>query len=223
MLMNCKNIKRSFPAPDGTPFYALKGVSIDIPKQSLVILKGRSGSGKTTLMNILGALDLPTEGEVLFEGTNICNLTEEDRENLRRYKIGFVFQSIGLVPMMSAYENVEFALRMTGKTDVADERIRESLSMVGLLDRANHRPIEMSGGEQQRIAIARAMVHKPQIIFADEPTGALDTTTGLSVMKIFKKMIETDGSTIVMTTHDPNMMEFGDVVYEIEDGEIVGK
>ncbi len=218
-----ENIKRAFPIAGREDFYALKGMDIIIPRGRLTILKGRSGSGKTTLMNIIGALDVATEGNVHFDGENLSTMKERDRERLRRYEMGYVFQSVGLIPIMSAYENVDFGLRLADYKENHDERIRQCLDMVGLGDRLLHVPQEMSGGEQQRVAIARAIAHKPKIIYADEPTGALDTLTGLSVMKVFKELVELEGITIVMTTHDPNLMEFGDVVYEIEDGEIIGR
>lgn len=218
-----ENIKRAFPIAGKEDFYALKGMNITIPRGRLTILKGRSGSGKTTLMNIIGALDVATEGNVYFDGENLSTMKERDREKLRRYEMGYVFQSVGLIPIMSAYENVDFGLRLADYKENHDERIKQCLDMVGLGDRLLHVPQEMSGGEQQRVAIARAIAHRPKIIYADEPTGALDTLTGLSVMKVFKELVELEGITIVMTTHDPNLMEFGDVVYEIEDGEIIGR
>lgn len=224
MILQTKNVKRAFPVANKSElFYALGGISADIPRGKLTILKGRSGSGKTTLLNIIGALDLPTEGEVYFDGADITKMSEKDREHLRRYEMGFVFQSVGLIPIMNAYENVDFGLRLANYKESRDERIKEVLGLVNLAERMNHTPAEMSGGEQQRVAIARAIAHRPKIIFADEPTGALDTLTGLAVMKIFKDLVAKEGVTIVMTTHDPNLMELGDVVYEIEDGEIIGR
>jgi putative ABC transport system ATP-binding protein len=148
-------------------------------------------------------------------------LSDSEKEKLRRYDIGFVFQSVALLPIMSAYENVDFGLRLADYQENHDKRIREVLKMVGLSKRMNHMPSQMSGGEQQRVAIARAVAHRPKVVFADEPTGALDTAAGLNVMRLFKDMVEKEGITVVMTTHDPNLMELGDVVYQIEDGEIV--
>ena len=147
-------------------------------------------------------------------------MSVRQRETMRRYNIGFVFQSVALVPIMSAYENVDFALKLADYKGDRDARIREVLSIVGLEKRMAHMPSQMSGGEQQRVAIARAVAHKPKIIFADEPTGALDTNTGLGIIKLFKELITKEGITIVMTTHDPNLMDFGDAVYEMEDGEL---
>ncbi len=216
-----KNIKRSFPIAGGDTFQVLKGLDMEIGKGQLAILKGRSGSGKTTLMNILSALDYPTEGSVLFLGKEITDLSEKKREQIRRREIGFVFQSVALVPMMSAFENVEFALRMAKYRGDRKERAQECLKMVGLGNRMHHMPQELSGGEQQRVAIARAIAHRPKIIFADEPTAELDTNTALLVMKIFKELIAAEGVTIVMTTHDTGLMEIGDVIFQLEDGEFV--
>ena len=216
-----QNIKRYFKAGDGTTVHALDGVSMEIKKGTLAILKGRSGSGKTTLLNILSALDMPTEGSVQFLDKNLEQMTEKDREMLRRYEMGFVFQSIALIPTMTAYENVEFALRLA-KNDVINEntqdRVSELLDRVGLSKRMDHMPDQLSGGEQQRVAIARAVAHHPKVVFADEPTGALDTALGFEVMRLFRELIDDEGITIVMTTHDPNLMELGDEVFELSDG-----
>ena len=214
-----------FPVGDGE-FYALKHVDIDIPAGKLTILKGRSGSGKTTLMNILSALDAPTEGDVSFDGHVYSEMEDSQKEQLRRKEIGFVFQAVALIPIMNAYENVDFAMRLAEPELTAkevDERIRETLALVGMEERMRHMPGQMSGGEQQRVAIARAVAHRPKVVFADEPTGALDTESGLRVMQLFRNLIEKEGVTIVMTTHDPNLMELGDVVYELEDGEIIDR
>lgn len=219
-----QNIKRYFKAGDGTTVHALDGVSMEIKKGTLAILKGRSGSGKTTLLNILSALDMPTDGSVQFLDKNLEQMTEKDREMLRRYEMGFVFQSIALIPTMTAYENVEFALRLA-KNDVINEnthdRVSELLERVGLSKRMDHMPEQLSGGEQQRVAIARAVVHRPKVVFADEPTGALDTAAGFEVMRLFRELIDDEDITIVMTTHDPNLMELGDEVFELSDGIVI--
>ncbi len=224
-MIEARNITRMFPVGDGD-FYALKHVDIDIPAGKLTILKGRSGSGKTTLMNILSALDTPTEGDISFDGQAYSEMEEAQKEQLRRKEIGFVFQAVALIPIMNAYENVDFAMRLAEPELTAkeiDERIRETLALVGMEERMRHMPGQMSGGEQQRVAIARAVAHRPKVVFADEPTGALDTESGLRVMQLFRNLIEKEGVTIVMTTHDPNLMELGDVVYELEDGEIIDR
>ncbi len=202
--------------------HALNNVSIEIPTGRLTILRGRSGSGKTTLLNSLGALDHPTSGEIWFDEKDITKLSEHERDEFRRLNTGFVFQSVALMATMSAYENVEFGMRIAGVSAAErKERALQSLELVGLSKRVNHRPQEMSGGEQQRVAIARAIAHKPKIIFADEPTAELDTAMGLYVMKAFKDLIATEGITIVMTTHDPNMMEIADRVYTLQDGVVI--
>ena len=224
-IIEARNITRMFPVGDGE-FYALKHVDIDIPAGKLTILKGRSGSGKTTLMNILSALDAPTEGDVSFDGQVYSEMEDAQKEQLRRKEIGFVFQAVALITIMNAYENVDFAMRLAEPELTAkevDERIRETLALVGMEERMRQMPGQMSGGEQQRVAIARAVAHRPKVVFADEPTGALDTESGLRVMQLFRNLIEKEGVTIVMTTHDPNLMELGDGVYELEDGEIIDR
>ena len=221
IVMDATNIKRGFPVGDEM-FWALKGVNVEIEKGKLTILKGRSGSGKTTLMNIMGALDNPTEGAVSFLGEIINQASEQRRSLIRRDHMGFVFQSVALVSMMTAYENVEFILRISKyPRERYKRRAEECLRLVGLESRMHHLPQELSGGEQQRVAIARAIAHKPKIVFADEPTAELDTKTGLQVVKVFKDLIEEEGIAVVLSTHDPGLIEVADKVYEIEDGEII--
>ncbi len=220
IVLEAKQIVRAFKTGSGEDFYALKGVDMQVPRGTLTILKGRSGSGKTTLLNILSALDEPTSGEVIFDGAPFRQMSMEGKEELRRKQIGFVFQSVALIPIMNAYENVDFAMRLAEIKGDYRNQIEAALKIVGMNERMLHMPGQMSGGEQQRIAIARAIAHKPKVIFADEPTGALDTESGIRVMKLFRRLIEKEGLTIVMTTHDPNLMELGDVIYEMEDGEL---
>ncbi len=219
-LISTKGIKRCFKVA-GSDFYALKGIDINIPEAGLTILKGRSGSGKTTLLNILGCLDHPSEGQIFFMDRDITKYSDRKLEKIRRNELGFIFQSVALIPVMSASQNIEFSLRLSGYKGNWDNRIKECLELVGLSKRATHMPEELSGGEQQRVAIARAIAHKPKIIFADEPTGELDSATSVKVITLFKELIAKEGITIVMTTHDPRMMEYGDTVYEILDGEII--
>ena len=216
-----KGVKRGFPVAGGETFWALKGIDLEIGQGQLAILKGRSGSGKTTLMNILSALDAPTAGDVFFRGTNITQLSDRERGILRRKEIGFVFQSVALIPMLTAYENVEFALRMAKYSGDRKARAEECLRMVELGKRMDHLPQELSGGEQQRVAIARAIAHKPRVLFADEPTAELDTNTGLQVVKVFKELCASERITIVMTTHDTGLMDIGDVTFQLEDGELI--
>jgi putative ABC transport system ATP-binding protein len=202
--------------------HALKNVSIEVKRGTLTILRGRSGSGKTTLINLLGALDTPTAGKIFFDDKDITNMSESRRDQLRRTSMGFVFQSVALISLMSAYENVEFGLRIAGyNASERKRRAEECLELVGLGKRMSHRTHELSGGEQQRVAIARAIAHEPSVIFADEPTAELDTNMGLQVVRLFKSMVEKQGVTIVMTTHDPSMMEIADHVFTLEDGEII--
>lgn len=219
-MIETKKVCRAFPVSGEEPFMALKDVSVKIPEKSLTILRGKSGSGKTTLLNIIGALDAPTSGEVFFGGRNITGLSDKERERLRRQKIGFVFQSVSLIPMMTVYENVEFALRLSNYKGDRKKRVEECLHLVGLGKRAQHMPQELSGGEQQRVAIARAIAHAPQVLFADEPTAELDTATSLAVIKLFKDLVEKQGVTIVMTTHDMSLMDAGDMVYTLTDGSV---
>ena len=213
---------RDFTIGDGSVIHALKDINITVNEGGLTILKGRSGSGKTTLINLLGALDRPTSGEVFFDGTDITKLPDGKRDELRRYKMAFVFQSVALMSSMTAYENVDFGLRLS-KFPFAkrDERVRKCLEDVGLGKRMFHRPGELSGGEQQRVAIARALAHEPRIIFADEPTAELDSTTSHHVVELFKRLVMEEHITIVMTTHDPSLLEIADRVYTMEDGEII--
>lgn len=221
-MIRVENVSRGFEVGGDQMFWALKHVNMEIPRGKLTILKGRSGSGKTTLMNILSALDQPTEGTVFLGENELTQMSEKDRTYLRRTDVGYIFQSVALIPMMTAYENVEFSLRLAGYKENWKERVVQCLHMVGLGARMHHMPQELSGGEQQRVAIARAVAHKPAVLFADEPTAELDTNTGLQVMKIFKDLCQDEGVTIVMTTHDTGLMEIGDQVYELEDGEIIG-
>lgn len=220
-IISAVGVSRTFGKGSGA-VHALKGAHLSIPAGRLVALRGRSGSGKTTLLNILGALDRPTEGAVYFKGREIGGLTEKARNEIRRTQIGLIFQSFALVPLMSAYENVEFGLRIAGVPSAKYREYAESaLAFVGLKERMNHRPFEMSGGEQQRAAIARAVSHKPALLLADEPTAELDSRMGLQIMKVFKDLVQHEGMTIILTTHDPAIMEIVDHVYALEDGQIV--
>ena len=216
-----KGVTRGFPVVGGETFWALKGIDVEIPQGKLTILRGKSGSGKTTLMNVLSALDPPTAGEVMFRDKDITGLSDKARTQLRRREIGFVFQSVALIPMMTAYENVEFSLRLGHYKGNRKQRVEECLKLVGLGNRMHHMPQELSGGEQQRVAIARAIAHKPRVLFADEPTAELDSTTGLQVMKMFRELSVTEGITIVMATHDMGLLELADKVYHLEGGELI--
>ena len=218
-VIKAEGITRVFPVPGGE-FTALNGINAEIPKGKFAILKGRSGSGKTTLMNILGTLDEPTAGNFYINGNLVKGLSERDKENLRRKEMGFVFQSVSLIPSLNAFQNVEFSMRMAGikPSKETDKRVEECLRLVGLANRANHMPAEMSGGEQQRIAVARAFAHHPKIIFADEPTAELDSAMAAHVAEIFKEMAAKEEITILMTTHDVGLMDAADMIIELENG-----
>ena len=221
-IIRTEDISRKFQSGRDV-VHALKNININVDRGTLTILRGRSGSGKTTLMNLLGALDKPNSGNIYFDGDEITGLSESRRDSIRRNHMGFVFQSIALISFMSAYENVEYGLRVTGINNAKDRKNRaeECLSFVGLKGRMTHRAHELSGGEQQRVAIARAIAHRPKLVFADEPTAELDTAMGLQVVKVFRSLVEKEGMTIIMTTHDPNMVELADRVITLEDGEVV--
>ena len=214
------NVSRCFQVPGGE-FWALKKINAAVPEASFVILKGRSGSGKTTLMNIIGTLDKPTEGEVRIDGESVKNLSDYKKEELRRTKLGFVFQSVSLIPSLNAFQNVEFSMRMAGikPGPERDARIEECLKLVGLGNRMTHMPAEMSGGEQQRVAIARALAHRPKLILADEPTAELDSAMAARVAQLFGEMSKKEGITILMTTHDVGLMGAADFLIELENGE----
>ena len=200
---------------------ALRNINMTVMPGQFIAVVGRSGSGKTTLLNILAGLDKPTTGQVLFENQDLSEIGERELTEIRRHKIGFVFQSFGLLPLLSAYENVELPLRIAGvRTRDRNERTREALDIVGLWNRAKHRPYELSGGEQQRVAIARAIVNRPPLILADEPTGELDSNNARSIFGLFKEMVETQGISVLSATHDSTLLAMADEVKEIRDGQL---
>lgn len=206
------------------PLHVLKGIHMELRHGQLVMLRGRSGSGKTTLLNLIGGLDLPTKGEVLFQEHPFHLWDDDQRTQCRRENIGFIFQSYALMPLLSAWENVELALRMSGiPRSQWKERVRHCLELVGLGKRMHHRPFELSGGEQQRVAIAKAIAHKPALLLADEPTAELDSQMGAQVMSVFKEIIAAENVTICMTTHDPTILEVADHVYEMVDGKFINQ
>lgn len=201
---------------------ALRGVDVTLHPGEFVAVVGRSGSGKTTLLNVMAGLDRPSSGEILFEGQDLARMNEDELTELRRHKIGFVFQAFGLLPLLSAFENVELPLRISGVgPGRREERTREALDMVGLWPRAAHRPYELSGGEQQRVAIARAIVTRPPLVLADEPTGELDSTNARSIFGLFKEMTKTKGITVVAATHDSALLKMADTVKELRDGALL--
>lgn len=203
----------------GADVHAVNDVSLAIHRQHLTAIVGRSGAGKTTLLNLLSGLDTPTRGKIFIDGQDLHALPEDQRIALRRERIGFIFQSFGLLPLLSARENVGVPLRMLNMpAQERDERVDEALGWVGLSKRMSHRPYELSGGEQQRVAIARALAARPSIILADEPTGQLDTHTGQRVLTTMRDLAQRLNITLVIVTHDPQVMKAADVVHEMRDG-----
>jgi ABC-type lipoprotein export system ATPase subunit len=207
---------------DGREVPALRGIDLAVTQGELVSLRGRSGSGKTTLLNCLGGLDRPTSGKVWIEGREITQLSEGESVQLRRKRLGFVFQSFALLPTYSAAENIDLMLRLAGVTDRRERqrRVATVLLLVGLTKWATHRPFELSGGQQQRVAIARALVTRPALILADEPTGELDSATGQQIMELFREIVDRERTTVVIATHNLAVDMFADRVCLLEDGRI---
>jgi putative ABC transport system ATP-binding protein len=199
---------------------ALRGVSLEVSRGQLTTVMGPSGSGKSTLMHILAGLDRPTSGSVSIDGTEITTLGDTDLTKLRREHIGFIFQFFNLLPMLSAEENVTLPLTIAGEK-VDKPWLEQLLDSVGLNDRRKHRPSELSGGQQQRVAIARALVSKPTVVFADEPTGNLDSKTGGEILELLRQAVQDAGQTTVMVTHDPRSASIADRILFLADGNIV--
>ncbi|MEX0170319.1 ABC transporter ATP-binding protein [Streptomyces sp. LMG1-1-1.1] len=220
-MVRVEDLRRSYGTGEAA-VHALRGVSFDIPRGELVALKGRSGSGKTTLLNLVGGLDSADGGRIVIDGTDLSTLGESGLLELRRDRIGFIFQSFGLLPILSAAENVGVPMRLR-KADPKEreERVALLLGLVGLADHAEQRPGELSGGQQQRVAIARALANKPALLIADEPTGQLDAETGLAVMQLLRAVVRSEGCTALVATHDPQLLVLADRVLELSDGEII--
>jgi putative ABC transport system ATP-binding protein len=219
-LVSVRDVHRRFGSGPST-VHALRGVSFDVEAGSMVALVGRSGSGKTTLLNVVGGLDRPDEGSVVVDGDEVTGLGEDGLSRLRREKVSYVFQTFGLIPVLSAAENVGAPLRLA-RAPAADreQRVALLLELVGLSGHAAQRPAEMSGGQQQRVAIARALAASPRLLIADEPTGQLDAETGRSVMALLRAVVESEGVTALVSTHDPVMMALADRVIRISDGQV---
>jgi putative ABC transport system ATP-binding protein len=219
-LVRVEDVSREFVVGNQT-IHALKDVTFDVPKGEFLAIIGRSGSGKTTLLNVIAGLDRATKGHVYVGGDDVSAMNDKQLTELRRHKLGFVFQSFGLLPLLSAYENVEIALRIAGAPiRERGRRARELLDLVGLGRRSHHRPYELSGGEQQRVAIARSLANRPSLILADEPTGELDSTTATQIFQLLLDVIAQEGVTIITTTHDRLVMEKSQRVIELADGEL---
>ena len=202
---------------------ALRGVSFDVKESEFLTIFGPSGSGKSTLLHLIGGLDRPDEGEISIDGYNILKMNGDKLAELRLSRIGFVFQFFNLLPRLTALRNVELPLTIAGVPEKeVVERAKEMLTFVGLETRMNHKPTELSGGEQQRVAIARALINNPKIVLADEPTGNLDTKTGWEIVQLMKKLNEEKGQTFIVVTHDPHIAEAADRIIHLKDGLIEG-
>jgi putative ABC transport system ATP-binding protein len=220
-MVETRGLSRDYPMPGGV-VHAVRDVSVRVDHGQLVALRGRSGSGKTTFLSMVGALDRPTRGSVSVDGMAVSDLPESQLIGFRRRSVGFIFQAFGLIPILSAAENVELPLRLV-RTEPRerDRRVHELLEVVGLGGRANHRPHELSGGEQQRVAIARALANRPDLLLADEPTGQLDSQTGRGIMVLLQHLVLSEGVTAIVATHDPMLIELADRSIELRDGRVV--
>ena len=220
-MVDARNVTRTYGSgPNATA--ALRGVTFSIGEGKLVALRGRSGSGKTTLLNVVGGLDTPNSGTVHVAGHEVTAMDERDRMRLRRDTVAYIFQSFGLLPVLSAAENVGVPLRISSvEPQQREERVALMLSIVGLADHARQRPGELSGGQQQRVAIARALATRPALLLADEPTGQLDQETGKQIMRLLRAVVRSEGVTALVATHDPALLDIADSVLQLEDGKIV--
>ena len=220
MLIEIKDLKKKYIMGE-IEVEALKGVNLNINENEFVSIMGPSGSGKSTLMNILGCLDIPSSGDYIFDAVNVATLDDDELSEIRNRKIGFIFQTFNLLPKLNALQNVELPLVYAGKDKAERKKLAyEALAKMGLEERAHHKPNELSGGQRQRVAIARALVTKPGIILADEPTGNLDSKTGVEIMSIFRELHQ-EGNTIILITHEPEIAEYADRGIVIKDGLIV--
>jgi putative ABC transport system ATP-binding protein len=219
-MLDVRDVTRTFGnGPNATA--ALRGVSFSVGEGRLVALRGRSGSGKTTLLNIVGGLDTPDRGSVSVAGRDVTAMGERDRMRLRRDTVAYIFQSFGLLPVLSAAENVGVPLRIAGvEPKERESRVELLLSIVGLADHGKQRPAELSGGEQQRVAIARALATRPSLLLADEPTGQLDRETGRQIMLLLREVVQSEGVTALVATHDPGIIDLADSVLHLVDGKI---
>ncbi|HUJ06363.1 MAG TPA: ABC transporter ATP-binding protein [Streptosporangiaceae bacterium] len=217
-LVDVRDVTRTFGS-GGTAVHALRGVSCTIRQGELTALIGRSGSGKTTLLNIIGGLDRPTAGSVHVAGHEVTAMSERERMLFRRNTVAFIFQSFGLIPILSATENAGLPLRIAGApAGKREERVRLMLSLVGLADHARQRPNELSGGQQQRVAIARALAGNPTLLIADEPTGQLDSQTGRQILRLLRTVVRSEGITALVATHDPVLIDMADAALALHDG-----
>ncbi|HDJ96594.1 MAG TPA: ABC transporter ATP-binding protein [Candidatus Aenigmarchaeota archaeon] len=223
IVIECKNVWKIYNPYTPAEVKALRGVNLSVKRGEFIAIMGSSGSGKSTLLHCIGCLDTPTRGKILIEGVDVSKLDEKELALLRRYKIGFVFQFFNLISNLTALQNVELPMVFAGVSqNKRRERAIELLKMVGLGKRLNHKPNELSGGEQQRVAIARALANNPSIILADEPTGNLDSRSGEEVMNIFVELNKNEGRTILIVTHEPYIAKKAKRIVKIKDGRISG-
>lgn len=205
------------------PVQALKKASLELKNGEFVAIMGPSGSGKTTLLNLIGVLDKPTKGKIFIDGKDITKLKEKELTKLRRSTVGYIFQFYNLIPVLSAFENVELPMLIAGMPKKErEERAHQLLEKVGLTGREKHRPDELSGGEQQRVAIVRALANRPSVVLADEPTGDLDSKTGKEVMTALRDLSRNEGATVIVVTHDPMVASLANKIFNMQDGEITG-
>ena len=222
MLLEVRDVKKTYRMGK-VLVPALRGVSFDVKEGEFLTIFGPSGSGKSTLLHLMGCLDRPDEGEILIDGENVLKLSDDKLAELRLTKIGFVFQFFNLLPRLTALQNVELPLTIAGMPEKeAREKAEKTLKLVGLEARMNHRPFELSGGEQQRVAIARALINDPKIVLADEPTGNLDTKTGWEIVQLMKRLNEEKGQTFIVVTHDPHIAETAHRIVHLKDGVVEG-
>jgi putative ABC transport system ATP-binding protein len=221
LIASTEALEREYETGDAV-VHALQGVDVGIGRGELTVVHGRSGSGKTTLLNMIGGLDRPTRGRVWVDGAEVSAMGEDELVRLRREKIGFVFQAFGLVPILTAAENIEVPLRLRNEhPGTRTKRVAELLELVGLAGRARHRPYELSGGEQQRVAIVRALANRPKLLIADEPTGQLDSSNARTIMEVIRELVRSEGVSAIVATHDPLLLDVADRVVELRDGEAV--
>ena len=221
LIASTEDLEREYETGDAV-VHALQGVDVGIGRGELTVVHGRSGSGKTTLLNMIGGLDRPTRGRVWVDGAEVSAMGEDELVRLRREKIGFVFQAFGLVPILTAAENIEVPLRLRNEhPGTRTKRVAELLELVGLAGRARHRPYELSGGEQQRVAIVRALANRPKLLIADEPTGQLDSSNARTIMEVIRELVRSEGVSAIVATHDPLLLDVADRVVELRDGEAV--
>lgn len=220
-IIEVKNVEKDFPLGRVT-VQALRGVSLRIERGEFTAIAGPSGSGKTTMLNLIGCIDVPTRGDVLVDGHDTKTMNDRALTDLRLHKLGFIFQSFNLVPVLTMYQNIELPLLLQGSSTAGEreKRIHELVDRVGLMSHIKHRPLELSGGQRQRVAIARALVTRPKIVLADEPTANLDSKTGESIIDLMREMHSRDNTTFIFSTHDPKVMGLAERVVRLVDGQI---